>query len=242
MSDEEINQKIDFLFQEYLISVGADTQAQIKENLKSIQECVSKAKEHEVTLVDEKEKLNTLNSEYDILIKEVKSLFPDAAAAGLAKAYNEQNSRLTQPFIFSQILFITTMSIMTYIGLLNLKVGNGLEDTITNFISTFPYLIPLIWLAVFSSKQQSQFKRLKEEYAFKESLSKSYHGFNNEAENLPDSPVKKEIKETLLKAIIKMSGENPSETLENQSHNDNPPLLMQWIALLKNYKEKFKTE
>jgi hypothetical protein len=42
----------------------------------------------------------------------------------------------------------------------------------------------LVWLAFFASKQQAQNKRLQEEYAHREAMSKSFAGYKREAEKL----------------------------------------------------------
>ena len=89
-----------------------------------------------------------------------------------------------------------------------------------------PFFIPTIWLAVFASKQQSQYKRLQQEYVFKEINAKSFYGHKRQIEELMKSGV--DDKELLLKLVTQLviiTSQNPSDTLDNKAHNDSPPIF-----------------
>ena len=54
-----------------------------------------------------------------------------------------------------------------------------------NFIfSKIPFILPLVWLALYSSKQQAQNKRLEQEYYHKEALALIYDSYRKEIEKL----------------------------------------------------------
>ena len=93
-------------------------------------------------------------------------------------------------------------------------------------VSRLPFFIPVFWLAIFASKQQSQNKRLQQEYAYKETLTKSYEADKREIESLPESKEKDALSATLLNTMIEMAKENPSATLHSDAHNDGPPSIL----------------
>lgn len=114
---------------------------------------------------------------------------------------------------------------MVYYAIWTVSDSNDIGSALMNILSRAPFFIPTIWLALFASKQQSQNRRLEQEYAYKESLAKSYDGYKREIEKLPESAEKNEIMEKLVRTMVDTAGFNPSSTLEKNSHNDKPPLF-----------------
>src|SRR6185312_17547490 len=47
-----------------------------------------------------------------------------------------------------------------------------------------PFYVPLVWLAYFASRRRSEFQRLEQEYAHKESLAKSYDSYRQQIDEL----------------------------------------------------------
>lgn len=95
----------------------------------------------------------------------------------------------------------------------------------TTFIRTLlhklPLLIPVLWLALFSSKRRSEAQRLQQEYAHKETIAKSYEGLRQQIEKL--SSENEELLKKLLDTAITAIGYNASETLERK-HGDKMPV------------------
>ena len=92
-------------------------------------------------------------------------------------------------------------------------------------LGNLPFIGGAIWLAIFSSKQRSQNKRLQQEYAYKEDIAKIYYGLKQEIDELGESDLGKKLNESVLKLVIDVVGLNPSESLESKSHIDNGPIL-----------------
>lgn len=88
-----------------------------------------------------------------------------------------------------------------------------------------PFIGGAIWLAIYSSKQRSQNKRLQQEYAFKEDVAKIYYGLKQEIEELGGSELGVKLNTKMLETIISVVEDNPSKTLDNSSHNDKGPIL-----------------
>lgn len=155
----------------------------------------------------------------------IEGLLPGATSAGLAKSYHDQKNSYKWPNIIWSAVFTLTMIGMVYYAIKTVTDSTDIGNAFMNILSRAPFFIPTIWLALFASKQQSQNRRLEQEYAYKESLAKSYDGYKREIENLPESDEKNEIMEKLVRTMIDTAGFNPSSTLEKQSHNDKPPIF-----------------
>jgi hypothetical protein len=163
---------------------------------------------------------------------EIKSLLPDATSAGLAAAYQEQKKSYNIPIYLWSVVFFVTIGGMTYLGgyiiyqhFLSTKIDT-LNDALISLLKDLPFFIPTIWLAAFASKQQSQYKRLQQEYAFKETNAKSFHGHKEQIERLlKDDGADKELLSALVAQLVVITAQNPSSTLDNKSHEDSSPLL-----------------
>lgn len=176
-----------------------------------------------------KSELEELHSDweekYGTLSTKIEALLPGATSAGLAKSYHDQKKSYKTPNILWSIVFIGTMIGMVWYAVTTIKDSETVGGAFMNILARAPFFVPTIWLALFASKQQSQNRRLEQEYAHKESLAKSYEGYKREIAKLPESSDKEEIMEKLVASLIDASSYNPSETLEKKSHNDSPPLL-----------------
>ncbi len=164
-------------------------------------------------------------SKYGTLSTKIEALLPGATSAGLAKSYYDQKKSYQTPNIIWSIVFAATMVGMVYYAVQTVSDSIDLASAFRNILSRAPFFIPTIWLANFASKQQSQNRRLEQEYAYKESLAKSYEGYKREIEKLPASEEKTEIMEKLIRSMVDAAGFNPSSTLEKKSHNDSPPMF-----------------
>lgn len=162
---------------------------------------------------------------FETLSTKIESLLPGATSAGLAKSYHDQKESYKMPNIIWSIVFIGTMIGMVWYAVTTMKDSETVGGALMHILARIPFFVPAIWLALFASKQQSQNRRLEQEYAHKESLAKSYEGYKREIAKLPESSEKNEIMEKLVASLIEASSYNPSETLEKKSHNDSPPLI-----------------
>lgn len=163
---------------------------------------------------------------------EIKSLLPDATSAGLAAAYQQQKESYTKPIRLWSGVFFGTISVMIALGIYILynhfrtTSDNSLNSAFISLLKDLPFFIPTIWLAAFASKQQSQYKRLKQEYAFKETNAKSFHGHKEQIERLmKDSGADKDLMSQLVAQLVFITGQNPSNTLDSKSHEDSSPIL-----------------
>ena len=166
---------------------------------------------------------------YKALFDRIEALLPSATSAWLAHAYREQKESYKDPIEKWNKVFITTILFMVVWGIwsvMDITTYNFLKpkdfnDAITTLLGKLPFLVPLIWLALFASRKQAQEKRLQEEYAHRESMSKSFIGYKREIEKL-DPKDSKWIAASLIKNIVETINKNPSEVLDKISSHKSP--------------------
>ncbi|HBI16812.1 MAG TPA: hypothetical protein DDY52_01470 [Candidatus Moranbacteria bacterium] len=188
------------------------------------------------------------NAKFKTLFEKIEGLLPGATNAGLAVAFSTQKDKYRNPNIFWAFIFIATMAAMALFGVDTLKsITNittkeplSLSLVISLILARTPFFIAVIWLGIFSSKQQSQNKRLEQEYAHKESIAKSYEGFKRQIESLEETDEHKELSMKLMRNIVNSVGYNPSLTLDNESHREEPPLIDKALSFFTNGKKKFE--
>jgi hypothetical protein len=187
---------------------------------------------------DIKKKKSEWEESCNTLFKKIEGLLPGATSTGLASAYQEQGKKYKQPYWLWSIAFLLVTIGMIIFSICTLHDATTVQDALIKIISRTPFFVPAIWLAVFASKQQSQNRRLQEEYAHKETLSKSYESYKRELEKLPESPEKIKLLEKLLEAMVNMVNDNPSHTLQMRHHNDRPPVILDLFDKFKGKKEE----
>ena len=100
-----------------------------------------------------------------------------------------------------------------------------LKDMWKITLGNLPFIGAGVWLAIFASKQRSQNIRLQQEYAYKEDVAKLYYGLKNEIEQLDNTELGKKLNESVIQILVETVAYNPSQTLDNHSHNDKGPIL-----------------
>lgn len=181
---------------------------------------------------------------YKAIFERIEALLPSATSAWLAHAYREQKESYENPIEKWNKIFIWTIIAMIVLGVWsvtdlsnwNFQKPSSFGDAITTLLWKLPFLIPLLWLAWFASKQQAQNKRLQEEYAHREAMSKSFIGYKREIEKL-DPKDSKWIASSLIKNIVDTINKNPSEVLDGIRSDKSP-----WEWLIQIHKHYTKSE
>jgi uncharacterized coiled-coil protein SlyX len=171
--------------------------------------------------------IKTWNESYQVLFLKIEGLLPGATATGLSKAYQDQKKNYKSPLLIWSIIFsLTAIGMMIFgIHVYSNTSSKDFSETLQHILTRLPFFIPAVWLAIFASKQQSQYKRLQEEYIYKETLAKSYEAYKREIDSLPEGTEKSDLQKRLISSMVEMCGYNPSMTLENKSHDDKPPII-----------------
>lgn len=165
---------------------------------------------------------------YKALNKQIEDLLPKATSAGLAGAYQDQKDSYKIAIIAHSIIFYLSvvivfgLSVWVFNSVPNTELNTSNTQILSEFLHKIPFLIPPIWLALFSSKRRSELERLKQEYAHKETLTKSYESFKHQIEQL-DNENKELLLDKLLSSAIDTVAENASKTLDKK-HGDKLPI------------------
>ena len=170
---------------------------------------------------------------YEKINKEIESLLPAALTAGLSSAFStkknaEVESSLQLQKRFSQgIYFLIAVSVLPFIvSLVFLSHGTALEEVITKIprlvLAIIPMYIPVLWFTYSANKKLNLSKRLIEEYAHKEVLSKTYEGLSKQINNLENDEQTKELKYRLLSSFLQVTSENPGKLISNYEASDHP--------------------
>lgn len=160
------------------------------------------------------------------LLNDIESLLKGASTVALAKSFYEHKVSFNKPnnqwsFVFiSSIVAMMALSVVAFV-LSDFKLDEAWKYTLGNL----PFLGGAIWLAIFSSKQRSQNKRLQQEYAFKEDVAKVYYGLKKEIEEIDDTDLGERLNKLMLETIVNVVSDNPSATLDSKSHDDRGPIL-----------------
>ncbi len=200
-------------------------------------------KEQQKILEVQKNKLDQYQQEQQEIIESLKEkiegLLSGATNVNLAAAFNElkiESGKEIEKYtdIFYKSLFalfiiagISIIPELCYVspelfGLCNNEIpDNLLLLWIRGLLAKSLLIAPVLWVVIFASKRRSEHQRLQQEYAHKESVSKTFEGYRKhiEALELVDERLLNELLEIAIKAI----GYNASVTLGGK-HGDDPPI------------------
>lgn len=173
-------------------------------------------------------------SRYTALNEQIEGLIPGATSAGLAAAYRAMRKSFSKPIKQYSILFYTSILILSVTAFISTIDSIWTSNEIIKFVDVtdirnlasnlthkLPIILPVLWLALFSSKRRSEAQRLQQEYAHKEALAKSYQSFKSQIEGLGGQK-KEELLHKLLGAAIDAVASNASDTLDKK-HGDKMP-------------------
>lgn len=174
----------------------------------------------------------TQELKYKTLVEEIESLLPSATSAGLASAYYAMKMSFDTPIKNSARTFYASIACLILTALISITQEISwtyikfheipeLTKLASNFLYKLPIILPVIWLALYSSKRRSEALRLQQEYAHKEALAKSFQNFKAQIEALgEETPT---LMNKLLEAAIDAVSKNASDTLDKK-HGDKTPV------------------
>lgn len=205
--------------------------ADLKNDITHSQESISKINE------DYKIKYSTFENEYKTkygqILKEIKGLLPNALTAGLSSAFSKKKAdeetllkSLKTTFYIGLSVLIFFSLIPFFVSIHYLQNGHQLEETILKMprlvLAIIPIYIPALWLTYSSSKKINLSKRLIEEYAHKEVLSKTYEGLSTQITSIDDDKQSEELRYRLLSTLLQVVSENPGKLISNYETSDHP--------------------
>ncbi|EMK0078262.1 hypothetical protein V8I05_001285 [Campylobacter jejuni] len=174
----------------------------------------SKKQELENCLNDYKDKFENLYKEKN---DKIDKLLPGATSVGLSKSYKNQKEEIDKSLMKWNWVFWISISI--FIGGAIFYFYHSFDEKF-DYISIFRYFPFWIFSGFFifySTKQITEYKRLRNEYAYKEALNDTYVGYERAVEKSDN----KILKDKLLEIMLKAAEFNPSDTLE-KSKGEHP--------------------
>ena len=190
---------------------------------------------------EKEEEFNDVISEaikkHDAIVAEIKSHLQDGVAAGLAGAFHEKKETETQTMekdykkfdhLLKWMIGVAILPFLVYIiWLFNGKSLDEIIKTIPNMtFAVLPLYAPLVWLGIHLNKKINLSKKLIEEYAYKEAISKAVTGVSEQIKSLKDDEASQEIYENLIRLVISASADNPGKYITEYNKCDNPVVEM----------------
>jgi len=170
---------------------------------------------------------------YSKINEEIASLLPAALTAGLSSAFStkkkeeETNLSSMQTRFSNGIYLLITASLIPFIvSIVLMYRGESLDQVIFKIprmvLAIIPMYIPILWFTYSANKKLNLSKRLIEEYAHKEVLSKTYEGLSKQINNLDNDEQTSELKYRLLSNFLQVTSENPGKLISNYESSDHP--------------------
>lgn len=227
-TDEEtgVNTKIEGLKDELDYSYN-ELEEKIKDSFDSV----------ESINTNHREKYNSFEGEYKKKYKKINddiaSLLPDALTAGLSSAFSSKkdeevaSSEKLQKRFSQGIYFMIGVSLIPVaVSMFFLFKGISFEEVILRLprivLAIIPMYIPVLWFTYSANKKLNLSKRLIEEYAHKEVLSRTYEGLSTQIDNLENPEQSKDLRFRLLSNFLQVSSENPGKLISNYETSDHP--------------------
>lgn len=179
---------------------------------------------------------NEKQKEVDAIKDKIKILLPDAMTAGLSAAYakkraDEEIERKIAMAVFNKsIIGLVICAFIPFIvNIVMLATGTWTWQTIIDNIPRvvlmmIPLYAPIVWIALFANKRINLSKRLIEEYAHKEVISKTFEGLSAQISSLDEDATSKDLRERLLYNVVSLGTKNPGELIKDYNKPDNPLL------------------
>lgn len=193
----------------------------LKETNNKIQELNNTKQEYEKKFDFLKQEYEKEFEKYKKTREEVESHRKILSATGLAGAYSKERKNLKNIIILCTCGFLFIIMGIIFIGgnsvIKNSTDLHSIDNILHSLLRTVPFILPLIWLALYVNKRRSEYHRLEQEYAHKAILAKLYLSYKEQIEELQtDDP---ELLKKLMSSTIDSIAYNPSPTLDKK-HGD----------------------
>lgn len=172
-------------------------------------------------------------TKYKAILDEIGRLLPGALTAGLSSAFASKkgdeikaSEQLQRRFQYGILLMIGASLIPIIVGCIFLFLGQHWEQVLERMprlvFTMLPLYIPVLWFTYSASKKLNLSKRLVEEYAHKEVLSRTYEGLAKQIESIGDPGQSAELRFRLLANFLMATSENPGKLISNYQASDHP--------------------
>lgn len=181
---------------------------------------------YDSTITQNQNQFNTFieknNIKYDDLLNKISALYQDAIGVGLAGAYNKAKASHR----FSLNLW-TAILVVSVLGMLAVPISmeiwvfteklvkiESVVGIIKRVFSYLPFISPMVFLAYIATKNMNGYRRMFEEYLYKESTSLTYEALKREITTFEDNKLSAEFATQLLRQNLQAAEDNPSKYLD----------------------------
>jgi len=165
--------------------------------------------------------------------KKIDSLLPNALTAGLSSAFSKKKedeiaeSRRYADTFSKAIWGLVAVSLIPFaVSIISLIEKETLAEVLLRLprlvLSILPLYIPVLWVAYSANRKVNLSKRLSEEYAHKEVLSKTFEGLSEQINNIENKDISVDLRNRLLFNLLEVSSENPGKLISDYNKSDHP--------------------
>lgn len=170
-------------------------------------------------------RLKQLMADAETLRKTVEGLLPGATSAGLASAYKDRKESFQKPARNWSIAFIASIVLLLAIAFVNpisLRIDQVTPENFYLYVlMRLPFLVPVVWLAIYAAHRHNQALRLEEEYAHKEAISKSFEGYKNQLLEI-EADTNSSAAEHLVNRTLEALGRHPGRIYDAKREDVSP--------------------
>lgn len=196
-------------------------------DFKKIQKLSKQSSEISETISNQESTLKQLSVKAEELKQTIEDLLPGATSAGLASAFKDRKESFKIPKILWGSVFVLSviaLFLVAYIDPVSFeKTTLNFEIIFQNIFIKLPFVVPIVWLAIYAGRRHSQALRLEEDYAHKEVLSKSFEGYKNQLIEIEVSSDKKQSTLNLIDRTLEALSLHPGRIYQGK-HEDITPL------------------
>lgn len=188
------------------------------------------------------EKMVKLSEDALGLRERVEGLLPGATSAGLASAFKERKESFKKPVeTWSRVFIASVVSLLVvaFINPVDFKID---QVTLENFhmyiLLRLPFLVPIVWLAIYAAHRHNQALRLEEEYAHKEAISKSFEGYKTQLMEI-ESDTSSKAAEHLVNRTLEALGRHPGRIYDAKREDISPfGVIKEWFSFGRENKKR----
>ncbi len=187
-----------------------------------------KAETTDKRIAEYESRLAALEATANERLKTIDSLLPGAASAGLASAFNQRRAHFKWPQRVWQGVFVVSLLALLVIAGLEFSLFSKIDGALTwdrlglSLLHRLPFALPLIWLAIHSGHKAALAQRVEEDYAFKETVSRSFEGYRREMAELEGKAAPNSALTRLCAGVLGVITNPPGRIYEKHPLNNTP--------------------
>jgi hypothetical protein len=187
---------------------------------KDIEQLAKKAVSVEEDVMNLNNRLQTVIENTESTFKRVEDLLPGATSAGLASAFRSRKDAIAKSkkyWIGGFVISLIGLIGMIVLLILNAPNQSG-KDWWQYLVERIPMTFPFIWLGWFFGRNYGHAVRLEEDYAFKESISRSFEGYKKQMQEVDIA----DALPRLCQNTIRILSETPLRVFDRKTSDETP--------------------